>query len=209
MDGISLTDWTVSTIIGLLDREQRAPQPVTVTLHLGLDPEPASSGDLSASIDYAGVQSQVETVLQQGRWRLLETAVVGIAAWLLAPPGPGEERGSIDRVDVTLAKPTILIGATPSVRLVRDGAWATSRPSVSLAAGVTATTLVTADGEAVTRLCLQAGATVALPAGVALEVAGGALDLVGTGGRVARGAACTRRAGPSGATVLAVGTPLV
>lgn len=208
MDGISLVDWTVETIVGLLDREQRTPQPVAITLHLGVDPERAADGDLSASVDYAAVQSQVETLLQQGRWRLLETAVVAIAGWLLSPPGPGEARAPILRVDVTLAKPTILVGATPAVRLVREAAWAAARPVDRLAPGVAAVVLAAADGEVVTRVSLESGAAVQLPAGVAIEVAGGSLDGHSAGERVARGAAVRRTAGAEGATLLVVGRPL-
>jgi FolB domain-containing protein len=203
-----LVDWTVDTIIGLLDREQRAAQPVRLTLHLGVDPEGAAAGDLSASVDYAAVQSQVETLLQQGRWRLLETAAVGIAAWLLSPPGPGEGRAPIERVDVTLAKPTILVGATPAVRLVREAAWVGTRPSARAGDGVTTWTLAAADGEAITRVCLAPGASLSFPPGVAIEVAGGTLDGHGPGGRLARGPAALRRAGASGATLLAIGAPL-
>ena len=102
MDWIELTDFAVPCVLGVLDREQREHQTLEIALRLGLDLDGAAGGDLSASVDYAGVMVQVATIVQQGRWRLLESMAAAICRHLLAEPGPSEGRAPIRVVEVRL-----------------------------------------------------------------------------------------------------------
>jgi FolB domain-containing protein len=190
-DWIELDDFVVDCIIGVLEREQRVPQPVEVTVRLGLDHDAVAGGDLSKGLDYAGVQAQVVSFLQFGQWRLLESVAVGLARLLLAPPSPAEARAQVSAVSIKLRKPTILDGAVPAIGLERDAAWCDLRTRL-VPPKAWLDTLVETPRAGAYRVHLEPGTKWPVPPGAALHVLAGRLNGVGSalqpGQRVARGA---------------------
>jgi FolB domain-containing protein len=210
MDHVELTDLRIDTVVGILDREQRLPQPIIVDVELGLSlEETATTGRLEASIDYAAVQAWITTLAQQGRWRLIESLGAAICRLLLAPPAPGEGRAAIDVVKVRIRKPTILDGAVPGIALRRTASQV-ALDRVEVAPGVRVETLVATPVQGAWRVHLDAGASWAVPGPWALHVlAGGGDDgaPLTAGDRRARRPHITLVAGDSGMVLLAVGSP--
>jgi len=214
-DAIELSDFEFETIIGILDAEQRQPQPVRVDLRMELPLGPtADSGRLDQSINYADVQAWILTLAQQGRWRLLESLAQAIARLLLAAPAPCEARGAIQAVDIRIRKPTILHGAVPGVHLRREAAWCELNEHVG--EGVIVGTLGQTPVQGAWRIVLAHDATWTVPPGQSLHVLGGAGELVeegagrralGHGDLVARAPGRTVTAGAGGLALLAVGSP--
>ena len=103
MDRIELNGWRVMTVIGALDFEQLAPQPleVDVVLHLDLD-EAGETDDLTATVHYglvldtfAKVAQDPHVLLERFAHRLCEAALaypmvqeVEVAVRKLRPPVP-------------------------------------------------------------------------------------------------------------------------
>jgi 7,8-dihydroneopterin aldolase/epimerase/oxygenase len=211
MDRIELTALRVETIVGILDAEQRAPQPIDVEIALELPLEPAArTGELDRSIDYAAVQAWFCTLTQQGRWRLIESLAMATCRLLLAPPGPGEERAAIGAVEVAIRKPTILVGAVPGVRVRREAAWC-DLGQRQVQAGVRIGTLEATPVQGAWRIALEPGARWAVPPTWSLHVLGGEGQIgragVGYGEVVARAPGVVVQAGDRGITLLGVGAP--
>ncbi len=127
-DWIVLSGMSLPCVLGLHDWERRDPQALVAEVSLALDLDEAASGNLSASVDYASVLSQVELIAIHGRWRLLESMVAAMARHLLSQPAPGEARAQVEWVRIKLTKPDIFGGrAVPSVELLRNRAWLSQR----------------------------------------------------------------------------------
>jgi len=127
MDVIRIADLTVDCVVGVYPHERNASQPLRVQLELRLDTEEAAVRErLSQTVHYAATAAQVVFLLRSCRFRLLETAAHTLARYLLSPPAPGERRGQVGAVKVTLEKPGALLGfAVPSLTIEREAAWAT------------------------------------------------------------------------------------
>ena len=133
----------------------------------------AASGDLALSVDYASVTSAVETLVQQGRWRLIECLGRAMAGMLLAPPEPVEGRAALDAVEVRIRKPTILQSrAITGVALFRqaDDLSPVWRP---FSDGVALQVLHEEPTTAAYRVVVDSDAPFAVPATAACEVIGG------------------------------------
>ena len=210
-DRIEVTDMRVDTIIGILDSEQRTPQPIIVDLELEMPIEEAArTGSLHTTINYADVQQWVMTLAQQGRWRLLESLCMASCRLLLAPPAACEERGAVEKVGMRVRKPTILDGAVPGVVVERDAGWCDLQESTS--DGVTIGTLEATSVQGAWRVVLVANARWTVPATWALHVLGGdgTLDgeAIGHGERSARAPGRRVVGGSGGLALLAVGSPI-
>jgi dihydroneopterin aldolase len=106
--------------IGTSWAEHQREQPLEASIHFGLDLSAAAAEDLSRTIDYAQVLTQVETIARHGGWRLLETLATVLTRWFLLDPAAGEARGTATRVRVLLRKPEACAGrAIPAVELER------------------------------------------------------------------------------------------
>jgi dihydroneopterin aldolase len=106
--------------IGTSWAEHQREQPLEVSVHFGLDLSSAAAEDLSRTIDYAQVLTQVETIARHGGWRLLETLGTVLTRWFLLEPASGEARGAATRVRVVLRKPEACAGrAIPAVEMER------------------------------------------------------------------------------------------
>jgi dihydroneopterin aldolase len=94
--------------------ERDRAQPFDVALTLELDLERARRSDeLGDTLDYAGVHERVRGIVSGTSFALVERLAGEIADALLAD-------ARVRRVEVTVSKPAILDGATPSVTLVRE-----------------------------------------------------------------------------------------
>lgn len=110
----------VSCLVGILPRERVEPQPLQIDLFLTLDLHRCGeTGDLGASVDYGAVDAQIRFLAVEGRFRLLESLALAIARLVLLPPLPGEARAAVERVSVTIRKPTVLRAAEPRVVVCR------------------------------------------------------------------------------------------
>jgi dihydroneopterin aldolase len=125
-DLIAIRGLGVDCIVGVYPHERGVPQRVIVDVELSLDTEEAARTErISRTVDYDFVAEQLRFLLENGRFRLLETAAHALARYLLAPPPPGVRQAQIERARLTLTKPDALRGAAvPSLTIERDAAWA-------------------------------------------------------------------------------------
>ena len=94
--------------------ERDTPQPFDVTLRIETDLDPgARSDDLRETVNYAVVRDRVAEIVASTSFRLIERLASEIAHAIL-------EDSRIAHAEITIAKPGILDGATPSVTLRRN-----------------------------------------------------------------------------------------
>jgi len=114
MDRIALHDIVAHGRHGVHARERERAQPFRIDLVLELDlSRAAASDDLRDTIDYAAVHRRIVEMVQSQSYALLERLASAIL----------DEVASDERIvtaDISIAKPALLDGATPSVRLVRQ-----------------------------------------------------------------------------------------
>ena len=103
LDEIRIEDLLLRTIIGINDDEQRDRQDVLVNLVLYADTRRAGCSDdiTDAPVNYRTLTKRVISVVETGRFRLLERLAAEIAAVCLAEPG-------VARGGVRVAKPGAL-----------------------------------------------------------------------------------------------------
>ena len=93
--------------------ERDAAQPFDVAVVLEADfGQAAKSDDLKDAVDYSVVRESVARVIESTSFRLIERLAAEIARAVLEDP-------RIASAEITVAKPGILQGATPSVTLRR------------------------------------------------------------------------------------------
>ncbi len=91
--------------------EQDVPQPLDIELHLMVDVRAARTSDaLSDTVDYAALHALVTRLVATERYRLLERLGESILSAVMLDQ-------KIALASVTIAKPGLLDGATPSVSL--------------------------------------------------------------------------------------------
>lgn len=116
MDRITLQRIVAHGCHGANPGERDRPQPFHIDLAFDLDLSRASESDaLEDTVDYARVYERVMEIVEKRSYALLERLAADIVEILLA-----EQR--VTRAEVTIAKPGLLDGATPSVTLVRERA---------------------------------------------------------------------------------------
>ncbi|MFY9780240.1 MAG: dihydroneopterin aldolase [Candidatus Baltobacteraceae bacterium] len=108
---------------GALEGERDREQPFDLDLELEIDLAAArASDDLADTLDYAAVHARVVAIVQERSYALLERLGDEILRALLAD-------ARVRAASVTIGKPALLAGATPSVTL------RASRASTGSAAG--------------------------------------------------------------------------
>jgi dihydroneopterin aldolase len=96
--------------------ERDDPQPFDIDVRIALDLERAKISDaLEDTLDYAALHATIVSLVEHESYNLLERLAGRLLDALLR-----DER--IARAEVTIAKPGILDGATPSVTLTKNGA---------------------------------------------------------------------------------------
>ncbi len=114
MDRITLDGIRAYGKHGAVAAERERVQPFDITISAELDlRDAAASDDLGCTMDYAALHARVVRIVANTSYSLLER----LAADLLAAVF---ENGRIARAQVTIAKPGVLDGATPSVTLSRS-----------------------------------------------------------------------------------------
>jgi len=124
-DWIRIAGIEVDCVVGIYPHERDAPQLLRLDAELCLDTELAARRErVPLSVDYAAVRAQLAFLLQNSRFRMLETAAHALCRYLLAPPAPGERRAQLSRARVRLTKPTALGGrAVASLEIEREASW--------------------------------------------------------------------------------------
>ena len=104
-DAVSIRDLRVACIIGILPEERTRNQAIMLDVDLWLDLTKAGAGaDLSATVDYFALSRAFEHILRAGKFRLLESAAMALAAFGLA------QTAAPRRGRVTIHKPEALKG---------------------------------------------------------------------------------------------------
>ena len=114
MDAITLRGIRAYGRHGADEGERDRRQPFDVDVFAELDLRPASeSDDLTQTLDYAALRARIVRVVATTSYALLERLAADVIAAVFEDP-------RIKRASVTIAKPNILNGATPSVTLERS-----------------------------------------------------------------------------------------
>jgi dihydroneopterin aldolase len=208
MDWIHLRRARVDCIIGILEHERRTPQPLLVSVSLGLSLSTAARGDLRDAIDYSALLGQVRFLAEKGEWGLIESLAAAVLRFVLRR-APGDPAPRPSRARVVVTKPGALSGqAIPSVemRAVSRGAPAERR---RLARNVSADVLAeTADAGAYC-IDLAPQATWSAPGSVSMLVVSGSVAAdglrFGPAEQVDRGSSIV--AGDQRASLLVVARP--
>lgn len=94
--------------------ERDVPQPFDVDVVLAFDLTAARRSDaLRDTFDYAALHRAIVAIVGRERYALLERLGDEILNWIFSD-------GRVARAEVTIAKPGLLGGATPSVTVVRE-----------------------------------------------------------------------------------------
>ena len=114
MDRIVLHDIVAHGKHGVNPSERETTQPFRIDLVLHLDlSRAAASDDLHDTINYAAIHRRIVEIVGTRSYALLERLAAAILDDVASD-------GRIRTADISIAKPGILDGATPSVRLVRE-----------------------------------------------------------------------------------------
>ncbi|MBT8422668.1 MAG: dihydroneopterin aldolase [Gammaproteobacteria bacterium] len=105
MATVFVRDLRFTTIIGCLDWERQAPQRVSIDLAMEWDIDAAVQGDdLGHALDYQAVADRVTEFVQAQEFKLVESAVAGIADLIIT-------EFKVPELTVTLSKPHAVSGA--------------------------------------------------------------------------------------------------
>lgn len=94
------------------ERERRQPFDVDVTVEIDLRAA-GSTDDLTQTMDYSGLQARLVRVVATTSYALIERLATDLLDVVFDDP-------RVSRAEVTVSKPAILDGATPSVTLARS-----------------------------------------------------------------------------------------
>ncbi len=205
-DSIELANIELEAIVGILDFERTTPQPVILDLKLFADLDPCGdSGDLALGVDYATVLAQVRAVVEEGRWRLIESMALALCSLFLAKPAEGESRAVVERVDIRIRKPKILGGiAIPGIHVSRSANWCVLQRT-ELGGDAYADRLVQPSSGGAWRVHVAPSAFWDLPQHCAALVLAGEFDDLSVGSRIPRGGRTLVNIGEGPATALVLG----
>jgi 7,8-dihydroneopterin aldolase/epimerase/oxygenase len=84
-DTVSIRGLSVSTVIGVYAWEREIEQTLTFGVDLAVDvARVAASDDVADAVDYSKVAATVTSVVREGKFQLIETAVERVAERILA-----------------------------------------------------------------------------------------------------------------------------
>jgi len=99
MDIVFIRDLEIECIVGIFSWERKMAQTVNIDLDMGTDlSKAAATEDIQYCVDYKAVSQSVTALVQEGRFKLVETLADRVAAHVM------EEYGS-PWVRVRVAKP--------------------------------------------------------------------------------------------------------
>ena len=105
-DTVSVRDLRVSAVIGVHDWERSIEQVLTFAIDMAVDvARAAARDDVADAVDYSAVAAAVTSVVREGKFQLIETAVSHVAERILASFRVGWVR-------VEVAKPIAAAGET-------------------------------------------------------------------------------------------------
>ncbi|MDQ3233067.1 MAG: dihydroneopterin aldolase [Pseudobdellovibrionaceae bacterium] len=132
LDEIRLKDFVVPCTIGIYPEEKLRTQPLRLHLVLYLDTSTAAkSGQLSQSVDYAALIKEINFILTQGHFRLIESAAEALPSFILSTHPTDILRASCEAVQVEIVKPEALRGLSiPSIRVFREQSEAVSTQDI-------------------------------------------------------------------------------
>lgn len=114
MDRIRLSGIRVHARLGVTANERAAAQPLDVDVTIECDLSAASRSDeFAETIDYARLHARIVAAITGASYALLERLARAILDAVFV-------EARVVRAEVTVAKPSVLDGATPSVTLVRS-----------------------------------------------------------------------------------------
>lgn len=113
MDRIFIENLEVTCVIGDLPEERIREQSVFVSVSMACSLKKVCASDkLEDTVNYVAAAESIRSVLQNGRFRLIERAAAAAAAACLEFVG-------VDEVQVTIRKPEALTGGTVGVTISR------------------------------------------------------------------------------------------
>ena len=113
MDLVSVRDLSVQAVIGVHDWEREITQTLVFTVEMAADVRTAArDDDLADALDYSAVARTIASVVQDGRFRLIETAAERVAERLLAGH-------PVTWLRLEVRKPIVSGGYTASVTIER------------------------------------------------------------------------------------------
>lgn len=120
-DQIQLTGLQLNCVVGLYPKERRKKQPVRIDLGLYCDTRKAAgSTHLQDTVDYARTVAELEFLLENSRFQLLETAAEALCKFLLAPRFSSKTPPEVHGVFLRLSKPRALLhGVVPTIQVLR------------------------------------------------------------------------------------------
>jgi dihydroneopterin aldolase len=114
MDRITLRGLRVYGRHGANPGERERAQPLDIDVVAEIDLRAASlSDDLEETLDYAALHARIVTAVESTSYALIERLAGDVLDAVFA-----DHR--VARAEVTIAKPELLDGATPSITLVRE-----------------------------------------------------------------------------------------
>jgi FolB domain-containing protein len=124
-DVLAISGLETECVVGVYPHERDRQQPLRVDLDLYVDTEHAAkSAKLSRTIDYDRMTREIVFLLKSCRFGLIETAAGALASYVLAAPGPGEQRAHVLGVRLKLIKPHALPrGTEASLEIRRERDW--------------------------------------------------------------------------------------
>ena len=121
LDEISLQDLQIRCYVGIFPRERLEPQPISLQVSLYLDTRKAAKlSSLAHTVDYGSLAQELRFIMENARFRLLESAVDFIAHYILCSYRDPSEGAFVEAVRISIDKPKALPGSTiPRISVLR------------------------------------------------------------------------------------------
>lgn len=114
MDRIAVSGIRVEARHGVNPGERERTQTFEIGVVVEIDlTEPAVSDDVESTLHYGRLHERIKSVVRERSYALLERLAADVLAAIF-------DDARIARAEVTISKPQILDGATPSVTLARE-----------------------------------------------------------------------------------------
>ncbi len=161
LDWIHLSQFELTCIVGILEKERIETQRLLVEVGVGLDPKDleicGETGQLDHSINYADIYDQIKFLAQYGKFRLLESFGVVLLRSLLLKKAKDEGRCDLISAYCRFQKPDILPSAISGVSMIRHYTWTENVKSVQINSKLRYELLLSVEECTVTRIFVDQG----------------------------------------------------